>query len=171
MTDDAFIPWDADEKLEVLAFELGDETFALEAGMVQEILDLMPETVVPGAPRLFPQVINFRGKVIPLADLRVAFGMGAPSSTIDNRIIVITFDFEGTHTLVGLKADKVHEVTTLTRATSEAAPRIGMRWRQDFVRSLVRRGEDVLLLPNLDRIFSSFDEAQAPAATSAPIHH
>ena len=57
--------------------------------MVQEILDLLPETKVPGSPAFVGSVINFRGKVIPLADIRIAFGMDATQETIDSRIIVI----------------------------------------------------------------------------------
>ena len=171
MIDEAFIPWDAEDKLEVVTFDLGDELLALEASLVQEILDLLPETAVPGASSLVPQVINFRGKVIPLADLRVAFGMAAPASTIDSRIIVIAFDIDGARTLLGLKADKVHEVTSLSRSTSEDPPRIGMRWRHDYVRSLVRRGEEILLLPNLDRIFSSLNDAPTPVAAPTITQH
>ena len=60
--------WTDDGELEVLTFGLGGETFALEAVLVREILDLMPETQVPGADRLAASVINFRGRIIPLAD-------------------------------------------------------------------------------------------------------
>jgi len=61
--------------IEALTFDLQGETFALEAGLVREVLDLLPETQVPGAPSFVGAVINFRGRVIPLVDLRVAFDM------------------------------------------------------------------------------------------------
>ncbi|MEC8455505.1 MAG: chemotaxis protein CheW, partial [Pseudomonadota bacterium] len=63
--------WTGAEQMEVLTFELNGELFALEAVAVQEIMDLAPETVVPGAGAFAGAVINFRGKVIPLSDLRV----------------------------------------------------------------------------------------------------
>lgn len=75
MTAMSTIPWTADAGLEVLSFGLGGETFAIEAVRVEEILDLLPETEVPGAGPLIGHVVNFRGRVIPLADLRPAFGM------------------------------------------------------------------------------------------------
>ncbi len=122
MHDDDDIPWDAAGQLEVLTFDLHGESFALEAGIVQEILDLLPETPVPGSPRMVAGVVNFRGKVIPLADLRIAFGMPPAAPTIDSRIVVIAFDLDGEASLVGLKADKVHEVAALSKAASEAPP-------------------------------------------------
>ena len=170
MHDDDDIPWDAAGQLEVLTFDLHGESFALEAGIVQEILDLLPETPVPGSPRMVAGVVNFRGKVIPLADLRIAFGMPTAAPTIDSRIVVITFDLDGEATLVGLKADKVHEVAALTKAASEAPPRIGMRWRQDYIRLLVKRGEDLFVLPNLARIFAAARDPTDPGAAPASLH-
>jgi purine-binding chemotaxis protein CheW len=146
--------WHYPEQVEVLTFDLNGETFALEAVMVQEILDLLPETMVPGSQPFVASVINFRGKVIPLADLRLAFGMEATESTSDSRIIVIALDLQGEPTLVGLRTDKVNEVTTLARTSSEAPPRVGMRWRPDYIRCLVKSGGEFIILPNLQAIFS-----------------
>jgi purine-binding chemotaxis protein CheW len=146
--------WHYPEHVEVLTFDLNGETFALEAVMVQEILDLLPETMVPGSQPFVASVINFRGKVIPLADLRLAFGMEATESTSDSRIIVIALDLQGEPTLVGLRTDKVNEVTTLARTSSEAPPRVGMRWRPDYIRCLVKSGGEFIILPNLQAIFS-----------------
>ncbi len=113
--------WAYAEEVEVLTFDMNGETFALEAVMVQEILDLLPETAVPGAQSYVASVINFRGKVIPLADLRLAFGMEATEATIDSRIIVIEIDLQGERTLVGLRTDKVNEVTTLAKTASQVS--------------------------------------------------
>lgn len=152
------------ENIEALTFDLQGETFALEAGYVREVLDLLPETPVPGAPPFVGAVINFRGRVIPLVDLRMAFGMSVGETTIDNRIVVIEHPLDGEPTLIGLRADKVHEVTTITADTTEEAPRVGMRWRADFIRRLVRRDGDVIVLPDLDQIFATRGQS-APVAT------
>jgi purine-binding chemotaxis protein CheW len=143
------------ETIEALTFDLQGETFALEAGYVREVLDLLPETPVPGAPPFVGAVINFRGRVIPLVDLRMAFGMTVGETTIDNRIVVIEHPLDGEPTLIGLRADKVHEVTSITPDSTEDAPRVGMRWRSDFIRRLVRRDGDVIVLPDLDQIFAA----------------
>jgi purine-binding chemotaxis protein CheW len=147
--------WGGREELEVLTFDIAGEMFALEAFIVQEILDLLPETVVPGAKAFVGSVINFRGKVIPLADIRLAFGMEATRTTIDSRIIVIALDVDGEPVLTGLRTDKVHEVTTLMRAAGEAPPSVGMRWRPDYIDCLVRRGSEFIIVPNLQAIFTA----------------
>ncbi|QFY61261.1 chemotaxis protein CheW [Rhizobium grahamii] len=155
--------WDYADEVEVLTFDMNGETFALEAVIVQEILDLLPETAVPGAQPFVASVINFRGKVIPLADLRLAFGMEATEATIDSRIIVIEIDLEGEATLVGLRTDKVNEVTTLSKTASEPPPSVGMRWRADYINCLVKRGGEFIILPNLREIFSARHEASGSA--------
>lgn len=141
--------------IEALTFDLQGETFALEAGLVREVLDLLPETDVPGAPPFVGAVINFRGRIIPLVDLRLAFDMRAATPTIDSRIVVIEYDLDGQPTLIGLRADKVHEVTSIDRAVTEAPPRVGMRWRSDFIRLLARRNGDLIVIPDLDQIFAA----------------
>ena len=151
----------ADGEMEVLTFNLHGETFALEAIRVQEILDMLPETRVPGAERFVDSVINFRGRVIPLADLRLAFGMEATEATIESRIVVIELDLKGETTLIGLRTDKVNEVTTLAIAASEPPPSVGMRWRPDYIEGLFKRGGEFIILPNLQAIFTHND---APAA-------
>lgn len=157
--------WAYAEEIEVLTFDMNGETFALEAVIVQEILDLLPETAVPGSQPFVASVINFRGKVIPLADLRLAFGMEATEATIDSRIIVIEVDLQGEATLVGLRTDKVNEVTTLAKAASEAPPSVGMRWRADYINCLVKRGGEFIILPNLQAIFSSRHDAAGAAGS------
>lgn len=151
--------WNDNGELEVLTFDLNGETFALEAIMVQEILDLLPETAVPGAMPFVGSVINFRGKVIPLADIRLAFGMEAGATTIDSRIVVIEIELQGELTLVGIRTDKVNEVTTLSRDMSEPPPSVGMKWRPDYINCLVKRGGQFIILPNLEAIFSFRKEA------------
>ncbi|CAM3208956.1 MULTISPECIES: chemotaxis protein CheW [Sphingomonas] len=146
--------WTPDNGLEVLTFGLGGETFALEAGIVREILDMMPVTMVPGADALAASVINFRGRIVPLADLRGSFGMEAHAATADSRIIVIELDMDGAPILIGLTADRVDEVTVLHAGDAEEAPVIGMRWPREHVRCLVRRGGDVVVLPDLAALFS-----------------
>ncbi|MCD2172412.1 chemotaxis protein CheW [Rhizobium sp. C4] len=147
--------WNGADELSVLTFCLNGETFAIEAVIVQEILDLLPETSVPGSLPFVGSVINFRGKVIPLADIRVAFGMEAGNVTIDSRIVVTELDLEGQTTLVGMRTDKVFEVTSLPVTASEPPPIVGMRWRPDYIHALVKREGEFIILPNLQAIFSS----------------
>lgn len=155
MSDPTSTPWDINGQLEVLTFEIGDERLAIEAVSIREILDLLPETLVPGAAPLVGSVINFRGKIIPIADLRIAFGMAMEEPTPDSRIVVIELEIDGEETQIGLRTDKVYEVTLLERTQSTLPPVIGMRWRRTFARELVRHGEAVIVLPDLPAIFAT----------------
>ena len=166
MKDEQNIDWGSANQLEVLTFDMQGETFAIEATLVREILDHIPETPVPGSAPMVSGVVNFRGKVIPIADLHLPFGLTSSGNTRDCRVIVIEFEMEGESCLVGLKADKVHEVTTLERASTEAAPRIGMRWRQDFIRCLAKRAGDFIVVPDLERIFTVGRRSKKPVAAA-----
>lgn len=155
--------WNEDGQMQVLTFDMRGETFAIEAAVVREILDRAPETAVPGAPTMVAGLINFRGRVIPLADLHMAFGFEPSDISADTRVIVIEFDIDGDGTFVGLKADKVHEVTILEKAAAEAAPRVGMRWRQDFIRCLAKRNSEFIVVPDLKKIFAIGGETPSAA--------
>ncbi len=151
------MPWQGQEQLEVLTFDLNGEIFALEARVVREILDLVPATVVPGAPLFAGRIINFRGRVIPLTDIRLPFGMEPTDPTIDSRIVVISLPLQGAEVLVGMMTDRVHEVTNFFHAASEPPPSVGMRWRPDFIHCLVKRDGEFIIVPDLEAIFASND--------------
>lgn len=140
--------------LEVLTLGLADEVFAVEAADVREILDLVPVTEVPNARPFVGGLVNVRGKVVPLADLRVVFGMERTPPTVDTRIVVIEADVDGEATPVGILADKVHEVTELPAASLEETPRIGMRWRPEFIRCIGKRGDTFIVVPDIGRLLS-----------------
>jgi purine-binding chemotaxis protein CheW len=157
--------------VDVLTFDLDGEVFAIEATMVQEVVDKAPETAVPGAPAFVDAVINFRGRIIPLADLRLAFSLDVRDTSLDSRIIVIAHEMDGEPTLIGLRADKVYEVTTLNEAATEAPPRIGLRWRQDFIHCLAKRDDDIIVMPDLAAIFDARGQTRASASISTlPTH-
>lgn len=140
--------------IEALTLGIGDEIFAVEAITVREILDLVPVTEVPGARPFAGGVINVRGKIVPLVDLRVQFDMPITAPTADTRIVVLEIELEGDPTIVGILADKVYEVTHLSATGLEAAPRIGMRWRHDLIRFIGKRKEGFIVVPDLTRILN-----------------
>jgi purine-binding chemotaxis protein CheW len=141
-----------DGAVDVLTLSIGGEFFAIEAAAVREILDLVPITAVPGARSFVGGVVNVRGRIVPLADLRVQFGMAVLPPTADTRIIVLELDLDGEPTPVGILADRVIEVTQIVPSNMDQAPRIGIRWRPEFIRGIGMRGDDLLILPNLPQI-------------------
>ncbi|WP_375450634.1 chemotaxis protein CheW [uncultured Devosia sp.] len=141
--------------MKALTLRLQDELFAIEAESVREILDLVPITEVPHAPLFVAGLINVRGRVVPLADLRVMFGMDRPEPDQDTRIVVMEVEIDGEPTIAGVLADKVHDVTDIEAASIEEAPRVGMRWRADFVRGIGKRNGGFIIIPDLGRIFET----------------
>ena len=99
--------------MRALTLELGDELFAIEATSVREIQDIVPVTEVPNAQAFVSGLINVRGRVVPLADLRVKFGMDRPPPDADTRIVVFEITLDEEPVIVGILADRVHTVTDL----------------------------------------------------------
>ncbi len=91
---------------------------------------------------------------MPLADLRLTFGMPQQDASRDSRIVVIEVDIEGDPTTVGIRADKVNEVTELAAATLENTPRIGLRWDAEFITCIGKRDGDFVAVLDMGRIFS-----------------
>jgi purine-binding chemotaxis protein CheW len=133
---------------------LGDEKFALDAGLVREIIDPIPATRVAGARSFVPSVINVRGNVIPLADLRIRFGMPMSDDSADTRIVVIEINIDGDPVLVGVIADKVYEVTEILRTDAQQTPRVGMHWKPEFIRFITKWREEFVIVPNMERILN-----------------
>ncbi|QOZ11584.1 chemotaxis protein CheW [Bradyrhizobium sp. CCBAU 51765] len=140
--------------MQVVMIGLGEEKFALDAGLVREIIDPVPVTKVAGARAFVPSVINVRGNVIPLADLRIRFGMPQLDDSADTRIVVIELDFDGEPVLVGLTADKVYEVTEIAQTDVQQTPRVGMHWKPEFIRFIAKWREEFVIVPNMERILN-----------------
>lgn len=143
------------EPMRALTLRLDDELFAIRAESVREILDLVPITEVPNSSPFAAGLINVRGRVVPLTNLKVAFGMTDTAADQDTRIVVIETEIEGEPTVVGILADKVFDVTDIEPTAIEEAPRVGMRWRPDYVRGIGKRRGDFIIIPDMQRIFEA----------------
>ena len=142
------------EPMKVLMLGLGEQVFALDAGIVREIIDPIPTTRVAGAKPFLPSVVNVRGNVIPLADLRIRFGMACKPATSDTRIVVIELTIEDDPVVVGIVADKVYEVTEITRADAQQTPRVGMQWKPQFISFLAKWKNEFVIVPDMERILN-----------------
>ncbi len=162
--------WNGGRSLEVLTLALQGEVFALEVRHVREILDLVPITEVPNSQPFLNGLINVRGKVVPLADLRLKFGMEQAASTIDTRIVVVEVEIDGDPVTIGLRADKVYEITEVAASALEETPRIGMRWRPEYIRCIGKRGSDFIVVLDIGRLFSGNDFKDTSSASQPPSH-
>ena len=142
------------EPMKVLMLGLGEQVFALDAGIVREIIDPIPVTRVAGAKPFLPGVINVRGNVIPLADIRIRFGMAQRPDTQDTRIVVVEVPIDGEPVVVGIVADKVHDVTEITPAEAQPTPRVGMTWKPEYIRFITRWNDDFIIVPEMECILN-----------------
>jgi purine-binding chemotaxis protein CheW len=143
------------EAAQYMTFRLGDEVFAIGVSQVREVLEVGRITRVPTAPDYMRGVVNVRGKAIPVVDLRLRFGLSQSADTLHTRIVVMELNLDGETMVVGGVADSVHEVIELEPGQIEPPPRIAMRWRTDFIRGMGRRGEQFIIILDIDSVFSS----------------
>jgi len=148
-----------------LTFKLGEETFALDVAEVREILDFTSVTKVPRTPSFMRGVINLRGSVVPVMDLRLKFGMSATQQTVNSCIIVVEMSMEGDTVVIGVLADAVQEVIDLEPEQIEPAPRIGTKLNMEFILGMGKHNGAFMMILDIDKIFESSDiEMQEAAA-------
>jgi purine-binding chemotaxis protein CheW len=137
-----------------LTFRLGETSYAIGILKVQEIIGLMRITPVPGTPAHVRGVINLRGRVIPVVDLRTRFGMPATPDT-DRTCVVIT-QVNGVRGLatMGVVVEDVAEVVDLPADRLEAVPEFGPDIRTEFLTGVARLAENVILLLDIDAVLS-----------------
>jgi len=138
-----------------LTFRLGEEVFALEISQVREVLDYPQITRVPRMPAFVRGVINLRGAVVPVVDLRVKFGMAAAERTVNSCVIIAEVEFGGERTLLGALADSVQEVVDLGPGQIEPPPRLGSSVRTEFIRGMGKREEGFVIILDVDRVFAA----------------
>ena len=137
-----------------LTFRLEKELLALDVSRVREVLDLCAITRVPRTPEFMRGVINLRGTVIPVIDLRHKFGMSKTESTIDARIVVMEIKLDGKETVVGVLTDSVHDVIDIFHDKIDASPETGDRWRREYIKGIGKHDDHFILLLDIDRVFS-----------------
>jgi purine-binding chemotaxis protein CheW len=157
----------ASEGLDVVTLRLGQDTLAIRAQVLREVMEPVAVTRVPGAPGFCGSLVNVRGAVVPLADLRVAFGMPRDPLGPEARVLVLDLPLGGRPAVVGILADAVHEVTRIGRDALQEVPAVGTRWPARFVEAVANRGGSVVMLPDLPAIFEAFLAGQAGAPLAA----
>lgn len=148
------------ETTQFLTFKLGEELFALDIGKVREVLDFTSITKVPQTPDYMRGVINLRGSVVPVVDMRVKFGMPPAEKTVHTCIIIVEVEMDGEKVVMGAMADAVQEVLDLEPDQIEPPPRLGTKLNSDFIRGMGRLNDHFIIILDIDRIFSTDDLAQ-----------
>jgi purine-binding chemotaxis protein CheW len=154
------------ETRQYMTFKLGDELFAIDVARVREVLEVSQITRIPTAPGYVRGVVNVRGQVTPVVDLRLRFGLPHGDDGVHTRIIVMELELDGEATVLGGIADSVHEVIELEPENIGPPPRIAMRWRTDFIQGMGKRGDEFIIILDVNAVFSS--EELALVADAVP---
>jgi purine-binding chemotaxis protein CheW len=140
-----------------LTYKLADEVFALDIGKVREVLDFTTVTKVPRTPEFMRGVINLRGSVVPVVDLRLKFGMPKTEKTVDTCVIITEVTVDNDTAVLGALADSVQEVLDLEADHIEPAPKIGTRLKTEFIKGMGKHNGNFIIILDIDRVFSAED--------------
>lgn len=145
------------ESTQYLTFKLEDELFALDIGKVREVLDFTTITKVPQTPDYMRGVINLRGSVVPVVDLRLKFGMVMAEQTVNTCVIIVEVELEGEKVVMGAMADAVQEVLDLEPDQIEPPPRIGTKLNTEFIKGMGKHNEQFIIILDIDKVFTAGD--------------
>lgn len=137
-----------------LSFILDSEDFAVDVTHVREVLDFTSVTRIPRTPDFMKGVINLRGGVVPVVDMRLKFGLPETPPTVDTCVVVLELTVEGELVVIGALCDSVKEVFQLDPEEIEPPPRFGTRFNVDFVSGMGKQDEHFIIILDIDRIFS-----------------
>ena len=142
------------ETTQYLTFKLEEELFALDIGKVREVLDFTSITKVPKTPYYMRGVINLRGSVVPVVDLRLKFGKTMAEQTVNTCVIIVEVEMDGEKVVMGAMADAVQEVLNLEPGQIEPPPRIGSKLNLEFIRGMGKHADQFIIILDIDKVFS-----------------
>jgi purine-binding chemotaxis protein CheW len=138
-----------------LTFTLADEDYGIEILKVKEIIGMMPITTVPQTPDFVKGVVNLRGKVIPVVDLRLKFGMASQEYTERTCIIVVEIFSNSGSTMMGIVVDSVSEVVQIRNDDIEETPQFGTKLDTDYILGMAKTDGRVKILLAIDKILTA----------------
>jgi purine-binding chemotaxis protein CheW len=140
---------------QVLTFRLADEVYGVDIMSVREVMDYTSVTKVPQTPDFMVGVINLRGNVVPVIDLKLKFGLGKTVKTVNTCVIIVEVEIDDESIVLGALADSVQEVVDFEGSTIEDAPKIGTQLNTAFINGMAKREDGFVIILNVDSVFSS----------------
>lgn len=138
-----------------LTYRMDKELFALEITQVREVLEVKALTKLPHSPDFMRGVINLRGHVVPVADLKLKFGRELTEFTIDTRIVIVEVTLDDELLCLGILADSVEAVTELEPSQIEEPPKMGSQLQIDFIKAMGKQDDEFIIILDIDRVFSA----------------
>ena len=143
------------ETTQYLTFKLEDEIFALDISKVREVLEFNTVTKVPQMPDFMCGVINLRGSVVPVLDMRLKFGMTKTEKTVNTCIVIVEIIIEQEQIMLGALVDSVKEVMDIEASQIEPPPKIGTKLNTDFIKGMGKHNEEFVIILDIDKVFST----------------
>ena len=153
--------------LQYLTFTLDGGRFAIDIGRTREVLAFTSATKVPRTPDFMRGVINLRGHVVPVIDLRLKFGLPRTERTVATCVVILEVEVDGIATVLGVLADSVQEVIELMPEQMAPPPRIGTRINTDYIRGIGKRDEQFIMILDIDRVLTAEEIRATGAAVGA----
>lgn len=142
------------ESGQYLTFQLGEEIFAFDVLRINEVLEVTQITRIPGANESMVGVINLRGSVVPVVDLRKKLNMAEKERSIDTAIIIIDTEYGEGKVTLGVLVDAAKKVIMLDKSQLEPPPKVGMNLNIDYITAIGKQDNNFIILLNSDKIFS-----------------
>ncbi|HTP27139.1 MAG TPA: chemotaxis protein CheW [Anaeromyxobacteraceae bacterium] len=158
---------DATPSSQFLTFTLDEERYAVEIAKVREVLEFTAVNRVPRTPEFMRGMINLRGNIVPVIDLRLKLGLSRTERTVDTCVIITEVEMDGESVVLGALADSVQEVIDLDAASISPPPRMGTRVDTRFIRGMSKREDQFLIILDIDRVLSEEDLRAIVAAEAA----
>ena len=143
------------DSCQVLTVKLENEVYGVDIMSVREVLDFTSVTKVPQTPDFMIGVINLRGNVVPVIDLKLKFGLGKTVKTVNTCVIIVEVDIDEDTIVLGALADAVQEVVDFDGAQIEDAPKIGTQLNTAFIQGMAKRDDGFVIILDVDSVFSS----------------
>ncbi len=152
-----------------LTFKLDNEIYAMDITIVHEVLDTIHITKVPQMPDFMRGVINLRGVVVPVVDLRLKFGLEKATSLKQTCIVIIEIVLDGEETILGILVDSVQEVISLEPEQIDPPPRIGTRLKTEFIKGMGKKDNEFIIILKTTKVFSTQELAIIQTADDMPM--
>jgi purine-binding chemotaxis protein CheW len=144
----------------LVSSKIEEEEFGIEILKVQEIIKMMSITKIPNTPEFIEGIINLRGRIIPVVDLRIRLGLIKQTYTKNTRIVVVELN----NHIIGFIVDEVSEVIRITKDTTEEPPAMISGINREFVTAIGKLEDRLLILLDLEKVFSSIEYEQFKSA-------
>lgn len=140
--------------IQLFTFVLNEEVFALEINNIREVLEYTSITKIPNTPEIMKGIINLRGSVVPVIDMKLKFNMGETKRTVGTCIIIIEILIDDRPTLIGALVDSVEEVLELSSDQIEPAPKIGAQFDSELIKGMGKHDGNFIIILDMEKTFS-----------------